>query len=254
VLILTHVEDAVLRLQINRPEKRNALSVAMYDEMATVIGQADQDPQLRVILIHGAPDVFTSGNDLKDFIDNPPQGDNSPVMRFLSAISTVSKPVVAAVSGPAVGIGTTMLLHCDFVYAAENTRFQLPFVNLGLPPEAGASLLMPAQIGYLRAADLLMLGRTFSAATALEYGLITATTADGEAALSAAKTTADVLAAKPPAALRLSKRLMRRTSAEAVGRQIREEAAAFAEQLHSPEAGEAIAAFFEKRPPKFTQA
>jgi enoyl-CoA hydratase/carnithine racemase len=225
----------------------------MYDDMASALKGADPDPKVRVVLIHGHPDVFSSGNDLQDFVSSPPAGDDSPVARFISAISTATKPIVAAVAGPAVGIGTTMLLHCDLVYAAENTRFQTPFVNLGLLPEAGSSLLLAAQIGYRRAAEFLMLGEPFSAATALQCGLVTDVAADGEAALNAAKTAAGKLAAKPPAALRLTKKLMKQNGAQAVSQQIRDETDRFVEQLHSPEAAEALKAFFEKRQPNFAQ-
>jgi enoyl-CoA hydratase/carnithine racemase len=253
VQIITEMDGGVVRLQINRPEKKNALSLAMYDEMASALNGADRDPRARVVLIHGHPDVFSSGNDLQDFVSSPPTGADSPVARFISAISTATKPIVAAVAGPAVGIGTTMLLHCDFVYAAENTRFQTPFVNLGLLPEAGSSLLLPTQIGYRRAAEFLMLGEPFSAATALQCGLVTAVVADGEAALNAAKTAAGKLAAKPPAALRLTKELMKQSGVQAVSQQVKEETERFVEQLHSPEAAEAFKAFFEKRPPNFAQ-
>jgi enoyl-CoA hydratase/carnithine racemase len=251
--VVTELKEGVFRLQMNRPEKKNALTHAMYSEMASALESADRDPAARVILVHGHPDAFTSGNDLGDFLHSPPPAEGSPVLSFISAIGAASKPIVAAVSGPAVGIGVTMLLHFEMVYAAESTRFQLPFVNLALPPEAGSSLLLPARVGYGRAAELLMLGEPFSAATALQYGLITAIAADGEAALSAAKAAAAKLAAKPPAALRLAKRLMKQGAAEAVARQVREETAGFAEQLRSPEAKEAMEAFFEKRPPNFAQ-
>ena len=251
--ILTEREGGVLRLQINRPEKKNALTLAMYSEMASVFEAAERDHAVRVVLVHGHPDVFSSGNDLGDFMNSPPDGEDAPVLRFIKAISTASKPIVAAVSGPAVGIGTTMLLHFELVYAAEATRFQLPFVNLALPPEAGSSLLLPARIGYGRAAELLLLGEPFSPATALEYGLITGIAADGEAALAMAKAAAGKLAAKPPAALRLAKTLMKQAGAEATARQVRNETAGFVDQLRSPEAAEALKAFFEKRPPDFAQ-
>jgi len=253
VQIITDLAAGVLRLQINRPEKKNALSLAMYDDMASALQDADRDPKVRVVLIHGHPDVFSAGNDLQDFVSSPPAGEDSPVARFITAISTATKPIVAAVAGPAVGIGTTMLLHCDLVYAAADTRFQTPFVNLGLLPEAGSSLLLPALIGYRRAAELLMLGEPFSAETALRCGLVTEVVTDGDAALNAAKAAAGKLAAKPPAALRLTKKLMKQTGAEAVSQQIRAETDRFVEQLHSPEAGEALKAFFEKRPPNFAQ-
>jgi enoyl-CoA hydratase/carnithine racemase len=251
--ILTNRDGPVLRLQINRPEKRNALTNGMYEQMTSALQEADRDPAVRVVLIHGQPDGFTSGNDLQDFVHSPPVGDDSPVGRFITAISGARKPLVAAVAGPAVGIGTTMLLHCDVVYAAENTRFQLPFVNLALPPEAGSSLLLPMQIGYLRAAELLMLGEPFSAAKALQYGLVTEVSVDGAAALKAAQAAAAKLSAKPPAALHLIKMLLKRPHAGQLAAQVGDEIHHFVEQLRSPEAAEAFKAFFEKRAPDFTQ-
>jgi len=251
--ILTNLEGSVLRLQINRPEKRNALTLGMYDQMTSALLEADRDPKVRVVLIHGHPESFTSGNDLQDFANSPPAGGDSPVGRFITAISTARKPLVAAVSGVAVGIGTTMLLHCDVVYAAENTRFQAPFVNLALLPEAGSSLLLPMQIGYLRAAELLMLGEPFSAAKALQYGLVTEVSADSPAALKAAQAAAAKLVAKPPAALHLIKMLMKKPRAEQLAAQIGDETRHFVEQLRSPEAAEALHAFLEKRSPDFAQ-
>ena len=251
--ILTSLEGPVLRLQINRPEKRNALTLGMYEQLTSALQEADRNPAVRVVLIHGHPDGFTSGNDLKDFAQSPPVGVDSPVGRFITAISTARKPLVAAVAGPAVGIGMTMLLHCDFVYAAENTRFQAPFVNLALLPEAGSSLLLPMQIGYLRAARLLMLGEPFSAAMALQYGLVTEVSADAAAALKAAQAAAAQLSAKPAAALHLIKMLLKRPHAEQLATQIGEETRHFVEQLRSPEAVEAFKAFSEKRAPNFAQ-
>ena len=251
--ILTNLEGPVLRLQINRPEKKNALTLAMYEQMTSALQEADRDPTVRAVLIHGHPDSFTSGNDLQDFAQSPPAGEDSPVGRFITAISGARKPLVAAVAGPAVGIGTTMLLHCDFVYAAENTRFQLPFVNLALLPEAGSSLLLPMQIGYLRAAELLMLGEPFSAAKALQYGLVTDVYVDGPGALKAAQAAAAQLSAKPPAALHLIKMLLKRPRAEQLAAQIGDETRHFVEQLRSPEAAEALKAFSEKRSPDFAQ-
>jgi enoyl-CoA hydratase/carnithine racemase len=250
--ILTSKDGPVLRLQINRPEKRNALTLDMYEQMTSALREADRDPGVRVVLIHGGPDSFSSGNDLQDFVQAPPVGGDSPVVRFITALSLASKPLVAAVAGPAVGIGTTMLLHCDFVYAAESTRFQLPFVNLALLPEAGSSLLLPQQIGHLRAAELLMLGEPFSAATALQFGLVTEVVADAAAALKAALAAATKLAAKPPAALRLTKMLLKKPHAERLAAQIADETSRFVEQVRSPEAAEAFKAFFEKRAPNFS--
>jgi enoyl-CoA hydratase/carnithine racemase len=251
--ILTNLEGSVLRLQINRPEKKNALTLDMYAQMTSALEAADRDPKVRVVLIHGGGDSFTSGNDLQDFVQAPPVGDDSPVGRFIAAISRTHKPLVAAVAGAAVGIGTTMLLHCDLVYAAETTRFQLPFVNLALLPEAGSSLLLPMQIGHLRAAELLMLGEPFSAAKALQYGLVTEVFADGPAALEAAQAAAAKLAAKPPAALHRTKQLLKGPYAQQVAAQVADETRYFVEQVRSPEAAEAFQAFFEKRAPDFKQ-
>jgi enoyl-CoA hydratase/carnithine racemase len=251
--ILSEKAGGVLRIQINRPEKKNALTLDMYRALAAAFEAAEHDRDVRVTLVHGHPDAFTSGNDLSDFMQSPPTGEDAPVLRFITAIRTASKPVVAAVSGPAVGIGTTMLLHFEFAYAAETTRFQLPFVNLALAPEAGSSLLLPQRIGYGRAAELILLGEPFSAAAALRYGLITGIAPDGEAALAMAEATASKLAAKPPAAVRLAKALLKQANGEATAKQVRAETAGFADQLHSPEAAEAMKAFFEKRPPDFAQ-
>ena len=189
-LILTDIADGILRIQINRPDKKNALTAAMYGEMAAALDRGAREPAVRVVLIHGGPQAFTSGNDLADFMNPAPAGDDRPVLSFLRAISSAPQPIVAAVDGPAVGVGTTMLLHCELVYAGESARFQLPFVNLGLVPEAGSSLLLPANLGYQRAAELLLLGEPFSAATAHQYGIVTKVLADGEtvaAATQAAK-------------------------------------------------------------------
>jgi enoyl-CoA hydratase/carnithine racemase len=252
--ILTSKDSSILRLQINRPEKRNALTNLMYEEMGSALREAADDPGVRVVLIHGTSDCFSSGNDLQDFMHAPPTGEESPVGRFIAAISCAPKPLVAAVAGPAVGIGTTMLLHCDFVYAAQSTRFQLPFVNLALLPEAGSSLLLPQQIGRLRAAELLMLGEAFSAEKALQFGLVTEVVADGPAALEAAEAAATKLAAKPPAALRLTKLLMKEPQAEQLTAQIAKETSHFVDQLRSPETAEILKAFFEHRAPDFNRS
>jgi enoyl-CoA hydratase/carnithine racemase len=250
--ILTEVADGILRIQINRPDKKNAVTDAMYAEMAAALERAAREPAVRVVLIHGHPQVFTSGNDLADFMNPAPAGEDRPVLRFLRAISSVPQPIVAAVNGHAVGIGTTMLLHCELVYAGEAARFQLPFVNLGLVPEAGSSLLLPVNIGYRRAAELLLLGEPVSAAKAHEYGIVTEVVADSET-LDAATRAAKKLAAKPPAAVRLTKMLMKKPAAEAVTNQILEEAEHFVRQLGSPEAAEAFRAFSEKRAPDYSR-
>lgn len=249
--IQTAVEAGVLRLTIARPDKKNALTVAMYAALADAINSANSDKTVRVILITGSEDSFTAGNDLKDFLENPPTDPSSPVFQFMHAIAGAQKPVIAAVNGLAIGIGTTMLLHCDFVYAVDGARFQLPFVNLGLVPELGSSLVLPALAGRAKAAELLMLGDMFDATTAAEIGLVNAVCA-AEDLESVALATAAALAAKPPAALRKTKALLNADLA-AVTERINAEAKMFGEQLSSDEVKEAIAAFFEKRKPDFSK-
>lgn len=250
--IITENRDGILRIEINRPDKKNALTSAMYQAMADAIKLAEGDSSVRVVLIHGKSDLFTSGNDLQDFLDNPPRDDNRPVFQFLYGISQAQKPIVAAVAGAAVGIGTTMLLHCDLVYAAPNSRLQLPFVNLGLVPEAGSSLLLPALIGYQRAAELLLLGEAFTAQQAKDFGLVTEVVPEDrlfDTALAQAKK----LAGKPAASLRLTKQLMKQGQAAAVAGRIKLESDHFGERLASPEAKEAFSAFLEKRKPDFSR-
>ncbi len=250
--ILTENKDGILRIEIDRPDKKNALTAVMYQAMADAIHAAEADSTVRVVLIHGKADLFTAGNDLQDFLDNPPRDDNRPVFQFLYGISQAQKPIVAAVAGAAVGIGTTMLLHCDLVYAAPNARLQLPFVNLGLVPEAGSSLLLPALIGYQRAAELLLLGEPFSAQRAQEIGLVTEVVAEDQL-FDTAMAQAKKLASKPAASLRLTKRLMKQGQMAAVAQQIKLESDHFGERLASPEAKEAFSAFLEKRKPDFSK-
>lgn len=247
--ILTSQADGILTITFNRPDKKNALTSAMYATLADALEAADTDPAVRVILFAGNGGAFTAGNDLQDFLNNPPQGDNTPVFRFLRAISTASKPLVAAVSGVAVGVGTTMLLHCDLVYAGESAKLSLPFVNLALVPEAASSLLLPAMIGHHRAAELFMLGDAFTPQTAKDYGIVNAIFPDDKL-LAEATAVAAKLAAKPPTAMRLTKQLLKRTKGDVAG-QMAAEGEHFRSQLKSAEAREAMTAFFEKRPPKF---
>ncbi len=249
--VLTERQGAILRVQINRPDKKNALTRAMYDALATALREADADREVRVVLLHGAGDVFTAGNDLRDFLDNPPRTADSPVLRFMAALSGAAKPVVAAVHGTAIGIGTTMLLHCDLVYATETARFHMPFVDLGLVPEFGSSALFPALAGHRRAAAHLLLGQPFDASTAADLGLINAVVAP-ERLMATAMAAAETLAAKPPTALRLTKRLMKSAAAATLEAAVREESRLFVERLASPEAREAFAAFLEKRKPDFS--
>ena len=249
--IRTESANRLTRIVIDRPDKKNALTAAMYTALAEAIEQAEADPNCRVIVISGEGG-FTAGNDLADFLDNPPRDESSPVFRFLAAISQAEKPIVAAVTGPAVGIGTTMLLHCDLIYAGPGSRFQLPFVNLGLCPEAASSYLLPLRLGQARAAELLLLGEPFGADKALEYGLVNAVYPNDEV-LEQALTVAVKLAAKPAAAVRLTKQLLKQSSHPTVQQTIALEADYFRQQLDTPVAKEALQAFLERRAPDFSR-
>jgi enoyl-CoA hydratase/carnithine racemase len=223
----------------------------MYSAMAGALETADLDPAIRVIVITGVDGCFTSGNDVADFLEHPPLANGSQALRFLRAISTAAKPVIAAVNGLAVGIGVTMLLHSDLVYAADTATFQLPFVNLGLVPEAASSMLLPRMAGYHRAAELLLLGERFDARAALDMGLINAIHPAMELA-TVVQAKAAALDAKPPAALRMTKALLRR-DAESVQARMAHEGQYFAQQLKSPEAREAMEAFMQRRKPDFSR-
>lgn len=251
--IRTEYQEGILRIAIHRPEKKNALTQEMYLALRDAVHQGEQDANVRVILLHGTEDCFTSGNDLQDFLTPPPPSSaaSRPVFQLLSVLSQAKKPSVAAVNGPAVGIGTTMLLHFDLVYAGMSARFQLPFVNLGLCPEAASSFLLPQLAGYHRAAELFLLGEPFSAEKAREIGLVNGIYPDGEL-LQSALAQAQKLAAKPPASVRLTKALLKKASAKSVAETLAEEAPLFLERLASPEAVEAFAAFFERRKPDFS--
>jgi enoyl-CoA hydratase/carnithine racemase len=244
-------EGGILEIRLNRPDKKNAITVAMYSAMAERLVAAEADPAVRVVLFTAAGDAFSAGNDLKDFIANPPSGQDSPVFRFLRALSGASKVVVAAIQGAAVGIGTTMLLHCDLVVASRNARLSLPFVNLGLVPEAASTLILPRLIGHQRAAELFLLGEAIDAETAHGYGLVNRVVADGESAATA-RALAEQVAAKAPGAVRLIKKLMKSNSATIAERMV-EEGHDFGVQLASAELREAVSAFFEKRAPDFSK-
>lgn len=250
--IITEIRDRVLRIEIHRPEKRNAITVAMYEAMVAAMARAADDPAVRVILIHGQPEVFTSGNDISDFLNLPPSGTESPVFRFLTWISQADKPIAVAVTGAAVGIGATMLLHCDYVVAGESAQLSLPFTNLGLCPEGGSSLLLPLAVGYLRAAELLLFGEAIGARQACDWGLINSVVADDQA-IPQARASALALAAKPPAALRTSKSLLKRRVVSLLRHALEEETTSFAKLLDGPEAKEALSAFIAKRRPDFTR-
>jgi len=246
--IVIENQDGISCIMMNRPEKKNALTLAMYSALTDSIQQAERDDRVRVILIHGAGGCFTSGNDLKDFLDSPPKDENSPVFTFMNAISRAQKPIVAAVSGLAVGIGTTMLLHCDLVYAGANTKFSMPFINLGLCPEAGSSFLLPLLAGHRRTSELLLLGETFSSEKAKEIGLVNAVCDDAEV-LHYAIEQARKLAAQPPASVRLTKAMLKKANAEIVSQTISDEGRLLMERLKSPEAAAAFKTFFERHKP-----
>lgn len=250
--IQSEMSEGILTLRINRPDKKNALNMAMYKALADGLKEADSDDAVRVILISGGEECFTSGNDLADFIGAPQTGPESPVMQFLFAISEARKPIVAAVNGLAVGVGVTMLLHCDLVYAGSGAIFQMPFVNLGLCPEAGSTLLLPRILGHQRAAELLLLGEVFSAGKACSLGIVTEVCPDGDVPAFARKRALQ-LAAQPAAAVRLAKRLLKRDYAAPLRETIAEEGTQFMARLKSPEAAEALQAFMQRRKPDFSR-
>jgi len=246
--IVQRLSKGVLELAINRPEKRNALTEAMYTELHDILGQAKHDPEAHVVLITGQKFFFTAGNDLHDFMENPMEDDDAPVLRFLRMMADFPKPIVAAVNGPAVGIGTTLLLHCDLVYSGESSVFQLPFVNLGLVPENASSYLLPLKVGHVKAAEWLMLGKSFGPEEALKAGLINAVFGD-ENYLHAAHQQAQQLAAQPSEALQATKKLMKQHYMGAILQSIDAEAQIFQQRLRSDEFRQAVAAFFKAKEP-----
>lgn len=248
--ILVHTEDGVTTLTINRQARKNSLTAAMYASLADALEQAQADASVRVVVLQGDETVFSAGNDLGDFLHQPPAGEDAPVFRFLRNIASFPKPLVAAVCGPAVGIGTTMLFHCDLVYAGDNAAFSMPFVNLGLCAEGASSLLAPQMFGYHRAAEALLLGDPFYAEAALEVGLVNKVLPPAEANAYAAQV-ARKLAAKPLNSLVETKRLMKQGQQAQVLRVIAEEGTVFGRMLREPAAKEAFAAFMEKRAPRF---
>ncbi len=250
--ILTHTEAGVMTITLNRVEKKNSITVAMYAAMADALASAAQDAAVRAVVVQGHATVFSAGNDIGDFLNRAPSTGESPVYRFLSAISSFPKPLVAAVCGPAVGIGTTMLFHCDLVYAGDNAAFSMPFVNLGLCPEAASSLLVPQMMGYHRAAEAFLLGEPFMAEAALEVGLVNRIVPPTEAN-AVAQAQARKLAAKPINALVETKRLMKKAQAGQIAQQMAEEGASFARLMTEPAAREAFTAFMEKRKPDFSR-
>ncbi len=250
--ILIDRTDGVMTITLNRLDKKNALTRDMYAAIADALAQTDADAKLRVVVLQGHETIFSAGNDISDFLNRLATTQESPAFQFLRAISTFSKPLLAAVCGPAVGIGTTMLFHCDLVYAGDNAAFSMPFVNLGLCPEAASSYLAPQLMGYGRAAEALLLGEPFLAESALEMGLISRIVPPSEAA-ALAQRQAHKLAGKPLNSLIETKRLMKKSQAGLVAERMQEEGASFAHLLHEPAAREAFTAFMEKRKPDFSK-
>ncbi|MEY3265252.1 MAG: hypothetical protein RL717_2729 [Pseudomonadota bacterium] len=250
--ILTSQSAGIVTLAFNRPDKKNAITSAMYQSLADGLQAAAQDASVRVIVITGQPGIFTAGNDVDDFLKNPPQGSNSPVAQFMTQLRDAEKPVLAAVTGMAIGIGTTLLLHCDLVYAADTARFAMPFTQLGLCPEFGSSLLFPRLAGYQHAAEKLLLGEAFTASEAEQLGLVNqvlpAAALQEHVAQQAAK-----LAALPAASVRATKRLMKAELAAPIKAAMDAEMHDFSRMLRGPEAKEAFSAFVEKRKPDFSQ-
>ena len=248
--IITERSGNILQIQLNRPEKKNAMTLAMYNTMADLLNDAAKDNQIRVVLWHGAGDSFSAGNDIEDFLKNPPGPGKSPQAELIDALINFDKPIVAAVQGAAIGGGTTMLTHCDFVFAGESAKFRMPFVDLAVVPEFGTSYSVPARFGYLPAAELILLGLPFDAHRAAELGLVTRVVSDQEL-LATATDTARKLAEKAPRALQGCKRLMRSSMRAQLDSAVKLENEEFAVRVRSAEAKEAFNAFFEKRKPNF---
>lgn len=241
-------DDATLVIRFARPLKKNALTLAMYNRMTAVLTEAAADATVKVVVFGSTSEIFTAGNDLVDFMQNPPVGEDSPVYRFLTTLSCFEKPLIAAVDGKGIGLGLTMLLHCDLVYCSERASLVAPFVNLGLVPEAASSLLLPKLVGHARAAEILLLGQPIGAQQALSLGLVNAIV-PSEQLMPHVLGIARALAEKPPVALKLTKALLKESAL--IQERMKREGELFSAQLHSAEVAEAITAFFEKRKPVF---
>ena len=244
--IVTEQAGSILRVELNRPTKRNAMTSAMYVALAGIFNEVANDENTRVVLWHGAGDLFCAGNDIEDFLKNPPGPGESPQASLMNALVNFDKPLVAAVHGAAIGGGTTMLTHCDFIYAGEGTKFQMPFINLAVVPEFGSSCSVPSRIGHVRAAEMLLLGASFDASRAVELGLVTGVVGNKDV-LTRATETARKLAAKPAAALRAIKRLMKQPFREQIKAAMKAENEEFSAQVRSEDAKEAFTGFLEKR-------
>src|SRR4051812_6493484 len=249
--IITERSESILRVVLNRPTKRNAMTSNMYVTLANIFNDAAKDEGTRVVLWHGAGDSFCAGNDIEDFLKNPPGPGESPQARLMNALVDFDKPLVAAVQGAAIGGGTTMLTHCDFVYAGESAKFQMPFVNLAVVPEFGSSCSVPARIGQIRAAELILLGLPFDAKRAADLGFVTQVVPD-QNLMATASETARKLAANPAGALQASKRLMKRPFRDQIKAAMKAENEEFSAQIRSQDAKEALTAFLQKRRPHFT--
>ncbi|WP_103311175.1 MULTISPECIES: enoyl-CoA hydratase-related protein [unclassified Pseudomonas] len=244
--LLLDRQRGLLTVRLNRPDKKNALTRAMYGQLAQALAMADSDPQIRAVLLSGSSDCFTAGNDIVDILEQPPNDLDNPVFQFMLSLLDCRKPVIAAVAGPAVGIGTTLLLHCDLVYVSRDARLRMPFVNLGLCPEFGSSLILPRLLGQARAAQLLLLGEGFSGEQAVAWGIATEALDSGEAALAKAREVALRFESLPPDAVRISKQLMRAPDRELLRKVIEEEGKLFTQRLRSPEAVAALSGFINR--------
>ena len=244
--ILLERERGLLTLRLNRPDKKNALTRAMYSQLGEALHQADNDPEINAILITGSAECFTAGNDIADFVQEPPSDLDSPVFRFMRSLLECRKPVIAGVAGAAVGIGTTMLLHCDLVYISTDAKLRMPFVNLGLCPEFGSSLILPRLLGQAKAAELLLLGEAFSGEQAAAWGIATQVLDSGEAALAKAREVALRFETLAPEAVRISKQLMKAPDQELLRKVVEEEGKLFTQRLRSPEAIAALTGFIKR--------
>jgi len=250
--ILNNLNEGILKIELNRPQKRNALTLDMYAEFARLLNTAQATPEVRVVLVSAVGDNYSAGNDIQDFLDHPPGDGESPQKQMIDALRELDKPLVGAVRGAAVGSGATMLTYFDFVYAGQSARFQYPFINLALVPEFGTSFSLPDQVGYLRAAEIVLLGHPFDVSSALSMGLVTKILPDAEVFASAGRV-AQELAQKPSTALEASKQLLRRQIRPRVAQATQDELSEFTERVRSADAREALTAFVEKRTPRLKQ-
>jgi len=251
-LVNTKIKNGVLHVILNRPKKKNALNIAMYEELAKAIIEGDSNPDVRVLLFYGVGDSYCAGNDIKDFQERNPKTRDPNAPNFMISLISAQKPMIAAIHGFAVGVGVTMLFHFDLVYAAKSTILRFPFVNLGLTPEYGSSYLLPKMAGYNKAAELLFFGDKFSAEKAMEIGIVNKIFED-DILISEATKLAETLAEKSPTSLKLTKQLMKKYDAEFLKTFIVEEGRIFVQRQLSEEAQEAFTAFFEKRKPDFSK-